>query len=98
MSDGEQLRVIVPGGIDACSDCTTAAEDEYQVSKILIKENKQRIKELSNQLKRQILMMEMDDTVGHTDNGPYFSQLQALKTELYDLADLYDLQRKVGGK
>ena len=40
---------------------------------------------IPNQLKRQILMMEMDDTVGHSFNGPYFSRLHALKTELWDL-------------
>ena len=85
MSDGEQVTVIVPGGFDACSDCATAAEDEYQVSKILIRENKQCIQDRLNQLKRQILMMEMDDTVGHSFNGPYFSRLHALKTELWDL-------------
>ena len=36
-------------------------------------------------LQRRILMMETDDTVGHSVNGPYFTELGALKTELYDL-------------
>tara|TARA_R110001632_G_scaffold26561_1_gene71756 strand:- start:398 stop:889 length:492 start_codon:yes stop_codon:yes gene_type:complete len=36
-------------------------------------------------LKRRILTMEMDDTPGHSVNGPYFSELGALKTELWGL-------------
>ena len=91
MRNGE-VSVMVPGGIDACPDCAAKAEAEYQVN---VQSNAYLdaplIEDRLKQLKRQILMMEMDDTVGHSASGPYFSQLCALKTELSDL-------QKVGGK
>jgi len=78
--------VMVPGGIDACPDCAAKAEEEYQVN---VHSNAYLdaplIEDRLKQLKRQILMMEMDDTVGHSVNGAYFSQLCALKVELREL-------------
>ena len=85
MRNGE-VSVMVPGGIDACPDCAAKAEAEYQVN---VQSNAYLdaplIEDRLKQLKRQILMMEMDDTVGHSASGPYFSQLCALKVELREL-------------
>ena len=85
MRNGE-VSVMVPGGIDACPDCAAKAEAEYQVN---VQSNAYLdaplIEDRLKQLKRQILMMEMDDTVGHSANGAYFSQLCALKVELREL-------------
>ena len=71
MRNGE-VSVMVPGGIDACPDCAAKAEAEYQVN---VQSNAYLdapfIEDRLKQLKRQILMMEMDDTVGHSANGPY---------------------------
>ena len=86
MTRNGEVLVMVPGGIDACPDCAAKAEEEYQVN---VHSNAYLdaplIEDRLKQLKRQILMMEMDDTVGHSASGPYFSQLCALKVELREL-------------
>ena len=86
MTRNGEVLVMVPGGIDACPDCAAKAEAEYQVNVHLnTLLNAPLIEDRLKQLKKQILMMEMDDTVGHSVNGAYFSQLCALKVELREL-------------
>lgn len=83
------MIVTEAGGEDACPSCAKRAETDYQMRELMMQDadTVAKAKAELERISRRLLILENDDTVGHTYNGPYFTEVRQLRRRHRELSE-----------